>query len=98
MDVFWPPIWSALGNKNSRPCGRLFLKYVRRRPTLPPRHQGSTIGAERLSFRVRNGTGRFPLAMTTETLWSYQSFWLNSPMESEPVSDRNSGTAQWTRA
>ncbi len=74
MDVFWPPIWSALGNKNSRPCGRLFLKYVRRRPTLPPRHQGSTIGAERLSFRVRNGTGRFPLAMTTETLWSYQSY------------------------
>ena len=41
---------------------------VRRRPTLPPRHQGSTIGAVRLSFRVRNGTGRFPHAMTTVTL------------------------------
>ena len=41
---------------------------VRRRPTLPPRLQGSTIGAERLSFRVRNGTGRFPCAMATETI------------------------------
>ena len=41
---------------------------VRRRPTLPHRHQCSTIGAERLSFRVRNGTGRFPLAMTAVTL------------------------------
>src|SRR4051794_14533799 len=36
---------------------------VRRRPTLPPRPRGSTIGAERLSFRVRNVAGRFPLAM-----------------------------------
>src|SRR3954466_13403357 len=45
---------------------------VRRRPTLPPRLQGSTIGAERLSFRVRNGTGRFPFAMTAVTLWNCQ--------------------------
>ena len=44
------------------------VMVVRRRPTLPPRLQGSTIGAERLSFRVRNGTGRFPLAMTAVTL------------------------------
>ena len=41
---------------------------VRRRPTLPHRHQCSTIGAEGLSFRVRNGTGRFPFAMTAVTL------------------------------
>ena len=41
---------------------------VRRRPTLPPRLQGSTIGAVGLSFRVRNGTGRFPHAKTTVTL------------------------------
>ena len=41
---------------------------VRRRPTLPPRLQGSTIGAVGLSFRVRNGTGRFPYAKTTVTL------------------------------
>ena len=41
---------------------------VRRCPTLPPRPRGSTIGAERLSFRVRNETGRFPLAMAAVTL------------------------------
>ena len=44
---------------------------VRRRPTLPHRHQCSTIGAEGLSFRVRNGTGRFPFAMTAVTLGRY---------------------------
>src|SRR6476619_4417894 len=41
--------------------------FVRRRPTLPHRHQCSTIGAEGLSFRVRNGTGRFPFAMAAVT-------------------------------
>ena len=45
--------------------------FVRRRPTLPPRLQGSTIGAEGLSFRVRNGTGRFPFAMAAGTLLRY---------------------------
>ena len=45
-------------------------KYVRRRPTLPRGPPRSTIGADRLSFRVRNVTGRFPVAMTAETLWS----------------------------
>jgi hypothetical protein len=49
-------------------------KNVRQRPTLPHHLQCSTIGAERLSFRVRNGAGRFPLAMTAETLWSYIGF------------------------
>src|SRR5690348_13026590 len=44
-------------------------KNVRRRPTLPRSRPRSTIGAERLSFRVRDGTGRFPLAMVAETLW-----------------------------
>src|SRR6476659_3195177 len=43
-------------------------KIVRRCPTLPQGPPCSTIGAERLSFRVRNVTGRFPHAMTTETL------------------------------
>ena len=47
---------------------RPLSKVVRRRPTLPPSHPSSTIGAERLSFRVRNGAGRFPLAMAAETL------------------------------
>ena len=67
--------------------GWLFLNDVRRRPTLPHPGECSTIGAEGLSFRVRNGTGRFPFAMTAVTLWRY--FW------GFPV--RISGTAQWTR-
>ena len=36
-------------------------------PTLPHPGGCSTIGAVRLSFRVRNGSGRFPVAVTTET-------------------------------
>ena len=47
---------------------------VRRCPTLPQGPPCSTIGAESLSFRVRNVTGRFPLAMAAETLLIYQSF------------------------
>src|SRR5690606_13666873 len=47
-------------------AGRAPSKKVRRRPTLPHSHPCSTIGAERLNFRVRNGTGCFPLAITTE--------------------------------
>ena len=49
----------------------LVINCVRRRPTLPRSGPRSTIGAERLSFRVRDGTGRFPLAMVAETLWRY---------------------------
>jgi hypothetical protein len=48
-----------------------FSKNVRRRPTLPRSLPRSTIGAEGLSFRVRNGAGRFPFAMAAETLWRY---------------------------
>src|ERR1022692_4155614 len=44
-------------------------EHVRRRPTLPRSLPRSTIGAEGLNFRVRNGTGCFPFAMATETLW-----------------------------
>jgi hypothetical protein len=60
-------------------------KNVRRRPTLPRGPPRSTIGAEGLSFRVRDGTGRFPFAITAETLWRCGYY------------DRTSGTAQWTR-
>ena len=45
---------------------------VRRRPTLPQGSPCSTIGAEGLNFRVRNGTGCFPFAVTAVTLWRYQ--------------------------
>jgi hypothetical protein len=62
-------------------------KDVRRRPTLPRSPPRSTIGAERLSFRVRDGTGRFPFAMVAETLWRCGR-----------TDDRTSGTAQWTRS
>lgn len=41
---------------------------VRRCPTFPP-VQGSIIGAGRLSFRVRDGTGRFPAAVAAVTLF-----------------------------
>src|SRR4051794_23710611 len=68
------------------------IENVRGRPTLPRSDPRSTIGAERLSFRVRNGTGRFPLAVAAVTLSSYQSdLLLAGP-------DRISGTAQWTRS
>ncbi len=45
------------------------VKSVRRCPTLPHPHECSTIGAGGLSFRVRDGTGRFPTAIAAETLW-----------------------------
>ena len=61
------------------------MKNVRRRPTLPRGPPRSTIGAEGLSFRVRNGAGRFPFAMTAETLLRCGGF----PTESrEPHSGR----------
>ena len=39
------------------------IKKVWQRPTLPPK--GSTIGAEGLNFRVRDGNGWFPFAVVT---------------------------------
>src|ERR1035441_6067254 len=61
--------------------GRPQRKYVRRRPTLPRGPPRSTIGAEELNFRVRNGTGCFPFAMATETLWRCQA-----PVDSQEYS------------
>ncbi len=57
-----------------RLCPGLGARYQcvwRRCPTLPHPGECSTIGAGRLSFRVRNGTGRFPAAMTTVTLYGF---------------------------
>ena len=65
----------AVPAKRKRPpdiAGRPFPEYVRRRPTLPRSGPRSTIGAEGLSFRVRDETGRFPFAMAAETLWRYR--------------------------
>src|SRR3954470_2106071 len=80
-----------------------FKRVVRRRPTLPRGPPRSTIGAVGLSFRVRNGTGRFPDAMTAETLWRYPT---HEPPRTAPTrglvvsgwAGRISGTAQWTRS
>jgi hypothetical protein len=58
------------------------VKYVRRCPTLPRGLPRSTIGAERLNFRVRDGTGCFPFAMAAVTLWRY------TPVSPEPHSER----------
>ena len=33
--------------------------------------KGSIIGADRLSFRVRDGTGRFPVAVAAVTLFKF---------------------------
>lgn len=49
--------------------GGVFV-YVRRCPTFPP-EEGSIIGADRLSFRVRDGTGRFPVAVAAVTLFKF---------------------------
>ncbi len=46
------------------------LRVVRRRPTLPQPLGCSTIGAERLNFRVRYGSGCFPFAVAAVTLLS----------------------------
>ena len=42
--------------------------------------QGSIIGAGRLSFRVRDGTGRFPAAVAAVTLFNYAAtgLWVNN--------------------
>src|SRR6187455_2199145 len=81
-----------------------FHKEVRRCPTLPQGPPCSTIGAESLSFRVRNVTGRFPLAMAAETLLIYVSKLASFSRELESslpkldaVPDRKSGTTKWTR-
>ena len=63
---------SSLGHSiretTGAPLRGLLFTMSRRRPTLPPRCQGSTIGAGGLNFRVRNGTGCLPSAMTAETV------------------------------
>ena len=41
---------------------------IRQRPTLPGTHVPSTIGAGGLNFRVRNGNGCDPTAITTGNL------------------------------
>ena len=49
--------------------GGISLICVRRCPTFPP-GLGSIIGAGRLSFRVRDGSGRFPAAVAAVTFFT----------------------------
>ena len=71
------------------------MKDVRRRPTLPHPPECSTIGAIELSFRVRNGTGRFLDAMTAVTRRDQPATHPNiETLEQRGCSSR---TAQWTR-
>src|SRR5262249_37639639 len=77
--------------------GAALIEDVRRRPTLPRGPPRSTIGAEGLNFRVRNGTGCFPFAMTTETLWRFKVLRARGDLAPLGTADRTSGTAQWTR-
>ena len=72
------------------PCGGWCV--VRRSPTLPHAPACSTIGAGRLNFRVRYGTGCFPSAMATGTACDTGT----APCQGGPV--RVSRTTQWTRA
>ncbi|GEM_PF-540521 len=88
------------------------FRHVRRRPTLPRGPPRSTIGAEGLNFRVRNGTGCFPFAITAETLLRCDRPRRRAPGPGPPGAcavlargttpwprraDRISGAAQWTQ-
>ena len=68
LDRFVCVCWVVKGEEPRPVVGALALMVVRRCPTLPHPPGCSTIGAVGLSFRVRNGTGRFPHAMTAVTL------------------------------
>ena len=48
---------------------------IRQRPTLPGTHVPSTIGAGGLNFRVRNGNGCDPTAITTGNLYALPINW-----------------------
>jgi hypothetical protein len=76
--------------------GATLFKNVRRRPTLPRGPPRSTIGAEELNFRVRNGTGCFPFAITAETLLRcHRPEGLLATVSREPHSGRE---IKWSRS
>ena len=70
---FWRGNRAGKHESPTRNLVGLSIKIVRRRPTLPHRPRCSTIGAGGLNFRVRNVTGCFPTAKTTETLSNHQT-------------------------
>ena len=86
------PCPCGVGSSRSGWCG------CRRCPTLPRSPERSTIGAGGLSFRVRNGTGRFPTAMTTDTRVDLCSLVFPHPGVGGAGGVCWSGTVQWTRS
>ena len=67
-------------------------------PTLPHPGGCSTIGAVRLSFRVRDGAGRFPVAVTTETTtWAVldRRLWCGYSVIGSPVNARCACVGGW---
>ena len=63
-----PFLIASCGIKKARSFSKApgFYDEFRRRPTLPHRTPCSTIGAEELNFRVRDGNGCFLFAIATE--------------------------------
>ena len=55
----------SMAMRRGRPYGRPLHLKLRRRLTLPGAYAPSTISAGGLNFRVRNGNGWFPAAITT---------------------------------
>ncbi len=49
---------------------RVLIKIFRQRPTLPRSLPRSTIGAEKLNFRVRNGNGCVLFAIATKKTYT----------------------------
>src|ERR1700679_562340 len=82
--------------KEADPKGPASLqRNARRCPTLPRGLPRSTIGAEGLNFRVRDGTGCFPLAMAAATLWRYQPWFpavFREPHSGREPPDRSGDT------
>ena len=63
--------WQAATKKPGITTGLFDL--IGRRPTLPHTRARSTIGAEGLNYRVRDGNGCDPLAMVTQSCFSSRS-------------------------
>jgi hypothetical protein len=61
-------VWGRVECRKARLAAGLscVCKLIGRRPTLPHTRACSTIGAERLNFRVRDGNGWDPLAVVTQ--------------------------------
>ena len=60
--------WGGEAERPDRGDQAFGLNCIGRRPTLPHTCACSTIGAERLNFRVRDGNGWDPLATITQKL------------------------------